>query len=201
MANFVTVSYGLVTRETSTSGDLPVSTVSDDPWIDVSGMNPRPVIGDHYDGTDFTLDHTALSVAQGTKVGVLRDACAHHIKHLGYCVWFDDDPPIYYVFPSESKDQSNVHAASIAAQVHVNDTPPWTASLWCGIGTATNSRIADASQWTMRDLTVTQIGMVAHVMHAHIADAQEVLMTECDVCCAATTVAAVNAIVWEPPNS
>lgn len=203
MANFVTVAYGLVTRETSTSGDLPVVTVSDDPWIDVSALNPRPVVGDHYDGVDFTLDHDSVTVAQGNKIAELRDFCADHIKNLGFLfstTLGEDVDPVPYVFPSQLKDQSNIHVLAAAGMALESTYPTWTGSLWCGIGT-TDNRVADATNWDMRELTIPRIKDLASALWSHIHDAQEELMMECLACCAATTVAAIDAITWQRPNS
>jgi len=204
MANFVTVAYGLVTRESSTSGEKPALSTSEDPWIDVSALNPRPVIGDHYDGVDFTLDHTSLTAAQGAKVAALRDLCAYHIKYLGFNVHFTEDAPniICYIYPSEAKDQSNVHAINAAASGHLlDDDPPWTGSLWCGITPDGTGRMVDGTQWDKRDHTVSKIQQVCHVMFHHIEDAQDELKAETDAVLAATTVNDVNAVTWVPPAS
>jgi len=202
MANFVTVAYGLVTRESSTNGEKPALTVSDDPWLDVSGMNPRPVPGDHFDGTDYTLDHTALTVAQAAKIASLRDACGNHIKYLGFPMWFmEDNPTVYYVYASETKDQSNLHIVLDAADIHENDVPQWFGRLWCAYGQDANSRVADGTDWDRRDHTVSQIRQVSSRMQHHIEDAQDELQIKTNDALAATTVNDVNAVVWQQPNS
>lgn len=212
MANFVTVSYGIVTRLTSTSGELPAPTTADDPWIDVSALNPHPVVGDHYDGAAFALDKTAVSTAQGAKIAELRDRCAEHIKLRGFPCWFASeagtdtlpDPvvPISYVFPSKGVDQSNVHVAAAVAQASKAANPDNTFALWSGIGDASGTtREAGATDWQIREFTITQVELIAAVLGAHIADAQYVLRDRTADALAATTVADVEAVAWTAPNS
>jgi len=201
MANFVTVSYGLVTRETSTSGEQPVVTMSDDPWINVSALNPRPVIGDHYDGADFTLDHTALKAAQGAKIAELRDDCAYDIKERGFSVPIDN---VSYVYASAPKDQSNIHAAAAAAMAVELMNPTFLFSLWSGIG----SHVADAMSWDIRDHTIANLKQIAVNLNNHIVmrreqlkglivgDAEQSMVGVLNM----TTVAAVEAVVWTNPN-
>lgn len=203
MANFVTVSYGLVTRESSTNGEKPALTVSDDPWLEVSGMNPRPVIGDHYDGTDFTLDHTALTSAQGAKLASLRDLCAAHIKYLGFTGWFTEDTPaVYWVYATEAKDQSNIHAAAAAARLHDGETiEQWSARLWCAEAQDSTARVVDGTNWDRRDHSASQISQIALRLHKHVEDAQDELQVDSVAVLAATTINDVNAVTWQAPGS
>jgi len=202
MAHFVTVSDGLVTREalTNSSEVLPQLTVSDDPWILEDG-NPHAVVGDHFNGTNFTLDHTALTVAQGAKIAELRDACATHIKNgfpVGLILEGDGDPRDY-CFPSMVKDQANLHVLALTAQ------DQGSYPFWCGPGT----RVTDATDWLQRFLTKTQVLWAATGLSVHIIDAQWELNTKVNGYApesivgllAMTTVTEVNAVVFEPPSS
>jgi len=193
MANFVTVSNGLVTREASTSSGLPPLTMSGDPWLDVSALNPRPVVGDHTanEGATFTLNHTTLSAAQAAKIAELRDAAANHIKNLGF---LSGSPA--RVFPSQPKDQENIFAAFTAASI--DNEPTNVYSLWSGEPGSTN-RVQQATDWAMYEYDLEALKLIAHACRAHVNDAQEELNVECQAVLAATTVAAVNAVVWSSP--
>jgi hypothetical protein len=203
MAQFVTTSDGLVTRETSTSGELPVPTVSGDPWLDVSVMNPRPVVGDHASGGTYTLDHTTLSTAQGARIGVLRDACAVHIKTHGYWILTvlvtapPETQPSYFFFPSRPEDQINVLWALAAIENQEaqqnNDT---TFSLWSAIGQTASA----ATDWDIRPFLGAQIRSIAGHMQTHINDAQYAVKAHIVDVLAATTVNAVNAISFVAPE-
>ena len=205
MATFVAVSYGLVTRETSTNGEIPSLSIADDPWINVSALNPHPVVGDHHNGSAFVLDHTTLSAAQGQKIAELRDTCAHHIKRLGFVRIFQmteaDPEPVPYVFPCDSNDQTNLLALLGAALANEATYPTWVGSIWCGIGADGDARVPDATSWELRDLTIPQIKTIASGVQTHVNDAQYELKDKTEAVLAATTVGAVNAVTWVRPNS
>ena len=208
MANFVTTAYGVVTRLASTNGELPALSVSDDPWLDVSSMNPHPVVGDHYDGSSFTLDKTALSAAQGAKIAELRDLCADHIKNLGYLVSLphpagsdDEGDATDYIFPSKGSDQATMHANTLAMLMNPNRVPPMTVSLWCGIAPTNQARVPDAVDWEIRDFTWTQMLQASDCLAHHLQDASYELRDETNAALAATTVQEVEAVTWNRPNS
>jgi hypothetical protein len=198
MSSFVAVSNGLVIRESSTNGELPALTVSEDPWINTSGLNPHPVVGDHYNGANFTLNHNNLSIAQAQKIAELRDACADRIKNFGYSTGMrmeEGQDPISFCFGSKPHDQSNLYAVFAAASASTEPTDVF--GIVCGIG----NFLMDAVDWQWRDFTVPQVKQIVRVLHGHITASREVLSDQTSQVLAATTVQEVNAIVWSPPSN
>jgi hypothetical protein len=198
MAIFVTVSNGLVTRlmQMYSSGS-PAETIAADPWIDVSNLNPHPVIGDHYDGANFTLDHDALSVAQGVRLAYLRDETATYMM-AGFvstpCVP-DKLPPItgydpgtYFVYGSKKTDQLNVHAA--AAGTRASEAA--LCGLWCAETPTGN--VADATNWDVRDHNQMQAEQVCMEMMGHVSNGTWMLRDASARVIAATTVAEACAV-------
>jgi hypothetical protein len=203
MALFVTVANGLVVRNISTNGELPALTVSEDPWVDVSGMNPHPVVGDHYDGASFVLDKTVLSTARANKIAELRELCAEHIRLLGTCIGMtpagqDEGDQVYYVFPTKPTDQTNAQVAlqSVASSQQVS-----SAGLWCGIGADGAAREPTATDWEIREFTLMQLKLVNTVLFNHISDAQYTLRDCINQVFAASTVQDVQAVIWVRPNA
>jgi len=203
---FVSSVYGVVTRETNTLGEWPASPICDDPWIDISDYSVanQPTVGDHYDGSTFTLDHGALSVAQGEKLATLRDACADHIKNKNVSttmlpLGMENISENYEVrtYPTKHNDQFDIlaaFAAAIFAEDHGNLNN--TYSVWCAVGDRAN-----CTDWDIRDHTIPQLKQIAQQLHQHVNDAQYELKEEVTAVLAATTVSAIEAIVWIPPNS
>lgn len=197
---FVTVSYGVVTRQTQvSSGDLPMVTVSNDPWIDVTSLNPHPVVGDHYDELTgkFTLDHTDLSAAQGVKLAALREATARYItggfvqgqENLGD---FPDGRSYWYA--TEIKDQINIHAAVNALTYNILVAPNAVAGMWCAVG-ETKDALTD---WDIRDHNLDQVNRVCSMLQSNIANGQYVLRDASRAVLAAATIADVEAVVFNP---
>jgi len=199
MANWVTSSYGLVTREASTTSEeiLPSLTVSADPWINVTALNPRPVIGDHYDGTNFTLDATALTEAQATKLATFRDLCAQHILNGFYRGnQLPDDTQAYaYWYPGDKNSQGNICDAGASAMMLMPNYPNEHLPLWCGRG----ETVAAVTDWLIREHTLDQIMFVANAQREHIAAAQWEMRDRVTEILACATVGAVDAITWQTP--
>jgi hypothetical protein len=205
MANWYTLSYGLVTRDavTAAQSEPPTATVADDPWIYAGALVPRPTVGDHFVDGDYINDETSLSVAQGNKIAVLRDYCGYHIKYLGFvcsCLLPGDSETHPYVFPTELKDQINIIQAMVNSLANITN-PEYHAELWCSLGVAPDWRVPTAINWQIRELSHINVKEIASTLRGHVHDAQEELQIKTDATLAATTVAAVEAIVWEPPNS
>jgi hypothetical protein len=205
MANWYTLSYGLVTRDavTAAQSEPPTPTVADDPWVYAGALVPRPTVGDHFVDGEYHNDETALSVAQGNKIASLRDACGNHIKFLGFvcsCRFPADSETHPYVFPTEAKDQANILQAMVNSLANL-DNEEYAAELWCGIGVSPGYRVPTATDWQIRILAHANIKEVASTLRAHVHDAQEELQIKTDAVLAATTVSAVNAIAWDAPNS
>lgn len=198
MAQFVTVSYCLVTRSVSTNGAPPAANIAEDPWIEVSDLNPKPVVGDHYNETTntFTLNHTALSAAQGAQLATLRDTCANYIKNgffIGQTLPNDVAGPYWY--PCKDRDQANVHLAAHAASVQEQaGNTTFLTGIWCAKGEALNALTA----WAIRDHSIENTKSAVSAMHQFVANAQFVMKDATDAVLAAMTVNDVNAVVFNP---
>ena len=186
MANFVTVAFGntgpqtqmigIVTRLESTSGELPALTVSGDPWINVTGLNPHPVVGDHYDGAAFTLNHADGAVAelypaQGAKIAGLRNTATVFLR-TGF--WFNlqlpgDSAPHDYWYPCESTDQSNVHLAGVAALAEAD--PDTHYMIWNALGNDKDS----LTEWFMREHSIANVLEVSRMMQLFVSNALKAL--------------------------
>lgn len=199
---------GIVTRTTTTASqaDFPPPNLAEDPWFYAGVLPlPAPSVGDHFIDGEYENDDTALSTAQGNKIAALRDACANHIKNLGFAVNGLLPPPAttVYVFPSAPSDQQNImtRAAGATAARVAGTSPEPTFPLWSGIGANDTARVDDATQWDIRDWSIDQMRVILDVMQHHVEDAQYELQAKTADTLAATTVSAVNAVTWVPPNS
>ena len=195
MAKFVTVGYGLVTREATSVEAAPQLTVSEDPWINVSSLVLKPNVGDATadEGVTFTLNRTSLSTAKAEKLAELRDACADHIKNFG--VYVGLGAAGNFVFGTKPNDQMNIVAAfnSATASTDPNDVQ----TMRCGIApTSGTASVHNATDWDWRDFGKDDVYQIAANLQYHVQEAREMLATLTAEVLAATTISAVNAIVF-----
>jgi len=169
--------------------------MADDPWIDVSDLNPRPVLGDHTtdEGITFAMNHTALSAAQGAKLGELRDKCADVIKNNGVAVGMHAGGA--FVFPTKTNDQMNINAAFQAA---IKETDPeFQSTLMCGVAPTTGyQNVSTATDWQWRDFDKEDTFQIAANLQTHVQRCREELWARTADVLAATTVTAIAAVVW-----
>jgi len=197
MAKFVTVGYGLVTREATSVEAAPQLTVSEDPWINVTSLTLKPNVGDATadEGLTFTLNRTALSTAKAEKLAELRDACADHIKNFGVTVGLGATGD--FVFGTKPNDQANIVGAFNS--VTINDDPSNVQTMMCGVApTGVTPSVYNATDWQWRDFVPVDVQQIADNLKNHVQEAREVLLALVADVMAATTVGAVNAIVFPP---
>lgn len=123
-----------------------------------------------------------LSSAQTDKLSALSTACASSI----YAGFISNALGAAYSYPAKDKDQSNL-VASVTASLVPGLPAGWTTDFWC----------ADlAGAWALRPHTAAQIQKVGLDGKAAIGAAIQKNAALGQQVMAATTVAAVQAIVW-----
>jgi len=195
MAKFVTVGYGLVTREATSVEAAPQLTVSEDPWINVSSLVLKPNVGDATadEGVTFTLNRTSLSTAKAEKLAELRDACADHIKNFGVTVGLGTTGT--FVFGTKPNDQMNIMAAF--QSVTISDDPANVQTMMSGVApTSGTPSVYNATDWEWRDFVPDDVKQIADNLKNHVQEAREALLALVADVLAATTESAVNAIVF-----
>lgn len=123
-----------------------------------------------------------LSAAQATQVALVDAACQSTI----YAGFTSSALGMPYTYPAKATDQQNL-SASVLASLLPGASSGWTTDFWC----------ADAAgNWALRAHTAAQIQQVGVDGKAAISTAiAKKVQLESQIA-AATTIAAVQAIVW-----
>lgn len=124
----------------------------------------------------------ALNSAKTEKLSALSSACASQI----YAGFSSAALGTAYAYPAKDKDQSNL-VASVTASLMPNLPAGWTTNFWCADGTGA---------WAFRPHTAAQIQKVGLDGKTAIEAALQKNATLAAQVTAASTVAAVQAIVW-----
>lgn len=123
-----------------------------------------------------------LAQAQADRVSALSSDCAAQI----YAGFSSAALGAAYTYPAKDKDQSNL-VASVTASLMPNLPAGWTTNFWCADGTGA---------WAFRPHTAAQIQKVGLDGKTAIETALQKNATLAAQVTAATTVAAVQAVVW-----
>jgi hypothetical protein len=152
-------------------------------WVDASSVTPAPQVGWSYaDGAFAGPPAPTLAEARAAQIALLRDACAAEIVG-GYSSSALGTPHLY---PSTPTDQANM-AASVLASLLPDLAAGWTTPFWC----------ADADgAWSFAPHTAAQIQQAGIDGKAMVVAAQTRLAGLEASIAAASTVAAVQAVVW-----
>lgn len=175
-------SSGVITAHYEGTEKLPA------PWIEISAEQCVGIVaGSTWDGSNVVAPPAPtaaalLAQAQASQIQILSAACQAEIlagftsSALGSA----------YTYPAKPTDQQNL-SASVLASLMPGLASTWTTPFWC----------ADASGvWAMRAHTAAQIQQVGIDGKAATVAAIEKNATLAGQVQAATTVAAVQAIVW-----
>jgi hypothetical protein len=144
-------------------------------------------IGFAYDGSRFIAPVVApivptLEQAQASQVAALTAACASAIVS-GFLSSALGAP---YSYPSKATDQANLNG-SVTASLYPNLPAGWTTPFWCA---------DSAGVWAFRDHTASQIQQVGIDGKSAILAAMAKNAMLAEEVAAATTVAAVQSIIW-----
>lgn len=146
------------------------------------------VIGSAYANGAFTLPVPpvpTLAEAQAAQIATLDAACQAAI----YKGFTSSALGATYTYPASDTDQRNL-IASVTASLLPNLPSTWTAPFWC----------ADSSgNWAMREHTAAQIQKAGSDGQTAITALRLQNASLAAQVAAATTVAAVQAIVWTNP--
>jgi hypothetical protein len=152
-------------------------------WLTAS---PMPAYATWTNGTWVVDTAAQLAAAQAAQVATLSLACQNSIlsgftsSALGSA----------YTYPSKATDQQNL-ASSVLASLMPNIATDWVTPFWCEDSTST---------WAFVNHTAAQIQQVGEDAKTAILANMAQNATLATQVAAATTVAAVQAIVWVAPT-
>lgn len=162
------------------AGEVPFSaSLSDiEPW-GVTLYN-NSVAGDY--GAIAAFPAITLAEAKTKQIGILNAACQTQI----YAGFTSSALGAIHTYPAKDKDQANL-TASYAASFDPTNAQGWTTPFWCMDGAGT---------WALAQHTAVQIQQVGRDGKAAILAAITKNANLAQQVMSASTVAAVEAIVW-----